>query len=281
MESSVLKVYGASLSLLSGYIFIRVSPYRAYKTEHLRTDRFALHVLGYSIVFYALGQFLASFIELKFSHGKVDAILGTLAKYFGLDASVICSLLIALILSCVDRISILFMMLDNAVVQGLPWKYIKLKTRAAGIARYVVKCEDPAIKILYRAFVYRKPLMVTLKSGKVYVGQSASELKDPVILFTSLKLIPLYSGYRDPTTQRVTFTVFYKELMARITDPKGKQPDPDDPLAKDLVDLRISEGEIVPIDLVDFGVVIMWSEIQGISIYDDSVYRAFQNTASS
>jgi hypothetical protein len=59
---ALAKALGASVPLLAGYLFLRMSPYRRYRAEHLRTDRFALHVFEFSVVCYAVGVLTASFI---------------------------------------------------------------------------------------------------------------------------------------------------------------------------------------------------------------------------
>jgi hypothetical protein len=62
MGEAARSVFSASIALLAGYAFIRVSYYRRFSAEHLKTDRFALHILGYSSVFYILGEVIAEFM---------------------------------------------------------------------------------------------------------------------------------------------------------------------------------------------------------------------------
>jgi hypothetical protein len=42
MGEAARSVFSASIALLAGYAFIRVSYYRRFSAEHLKTDRFAL-----------------------------------------------------------------------------------------------------------------------------------------------------------------------------------------------------------------------------------------------
>jgi len=50
-----------------------------------------------------------------------------------------------------------------------------------------------------------------------------------------------------------------------------------DPLAIEYVDLKCKDGALVEVDMQDMGVVILWSEVQSLTLYDDNIYRAFQD----
>jgi hypothetical protein len=51
---------------------------------------------------------------------------------------------------------------DPAVEQR-SWKHMVDKTRAAAIARFILNCDDAATRLLHRATIFRKPIMLTLK----------------------------------------------------------------------------------------------------------------------
>ena len=121
------------------------------------------------------------------------------------------------------------------------------------------------------------PIMVTLKSGKVYVGEPVRQIRDPSIVAKSIKLVPLFSGYRDSNTHKVELPTDYTKLRAMLRLRDSAEPaNADDPLAQDFADLEIRPNNVVPFDMQNMGVVIFWEDMQSLSLYDENVYRAFQ-----
>src|SRR6185312_17250713 len=59
MEDFAREAFGAGVAIFAGYAFFRTSYYRRFYLEHWRTDRFALHILGYAIGFVFCGAFIA------------------------------------------------------------------------------------------------------------------------------------------------------------------------------------------------------------------------------
>lgn len=62
MGDAARSIFSASIALLAGYSFIRLSYYRRFRAEHLRTDRYTLHVLGLSFVLFLAGSLAAELI---------------------------------------------------------------------------------------------------------------------------------------------------------------------------------------------------------------------------
>jgi hypothetical protein len=274
---TLAKAFGVSVSLLAGYLFLRVSPFRRYRAEHLRTDRFALHVFGFSVICYFFGVATASIVLYKFPGGWVDVYLHKVAKYSELDISVICTLGVSPVLGVLDRLYNLMRMWLDPAVKARPWWRLYKKSEAAAVARFISKCDDAAIRTLYRATFYRKPIMLTLKSGKVYVGTPIKGIGDPSVLASFIKIIPLLSGYRDPATHKVELPTRYRDITSQMTAWHVEKPaNTDDPLVQDIADLKLGNGELVAIDMQDMGAVILWSEVVTISLYDENIYGAFQ-----
>lgn len=274
---SLAKAFGVSVSLLAGYIFVRLSPYRRYRAEHLRTDRFALHVFGFSVLCYVFGVSIASTVSYKFHGQPSDVYLLKVAKYLQLNPAVVCSLLVSPFLALLDRIYVLLRAYRDPAVQEHPWYQLIKKTTAAAIATFIIKCDDEAIRTLHRATFYLKPLMLTLKSGKVYVGTPVKGIGDPSVHANFIKIVPILSGYRDPATHKVELPTRYRDITSQITAwHDEKLGSTDDPLAQDIADLRLANGDLIAIDMQDVGVVILWSEIVTISLYDENIYKAFQ-----
>src|ERR1700723_1702156 len=98
MDESVLKAFGVSVTLFGGYLFLRTSPYRRFLAEHLRTDRFTFHVLGFALLSYAFSVVLASIVEREFISGWVPDTLGTAKQYTHLETPVLFTVFLAPIL---------------------------------------------------------------------------------------------------------------------------------------------------------------------------------------
>jgi hypothetical protein len=278
---TVIKGFGAGVTIFAGYLFLRVAPYRRYKAEHLRTDRFALHVFGFALASYAISVLVASVIDRKFAGTWFQLNLHKIAdSYAHVEAPVLITLVVAIILGAADSLFITFLMRRDPAVVLHRWKKPLTKIRAAAVTRFVLKCDDAATRLLHRATIYRKPLILTLKSGKVYVGQPAGSIGDPSVRAHSIKLIPLVSGYRNAETQKVELPTKYKDVYQKMVLREKKEPNrPEDPLAKDLADLTCTDGSTFETDMQDIGIVVLWSEVLSMSLYDENIYRAFQDAA--
>lgn len=278
MANTVTQLFGAGAALLAGYLFVRFSTYRRYTAEHLRTDRFALHVVGYAIVFFPVGVVIDYYVRKWFGHSNLLESL----RSAGLSPIVLYSSLVALMVAVIDNIVTLMRMSDDSTLRLTDDRSLLGRMRLASIALFIRQSNDPAIRTLFRASFLRKFLLVTLKSGKVYVGQTP-RLPDPADSARSFRIIPIKSGHRDPITKKVTLGTRYDDLLARLSTEEpangaasAMDIDNDDPLRQDLAVLHIKNKERATIDLEDFGVVILWSEIESLSIYDPNIYEAFQ-----
>ena len=283
MGEAARSVFSASIALLAGYAFIRISYYRRFSAEHLKTDRFALHILGYSFVFYILGEVIAEFM-IDWTPSRFESVLSGLWAA-GVTAPVANAILLGSVLAVFDNIRVRYLMRRDASISARSGFYEGI--RIAAVARFVRKSNDSALRAIFRATILKKPLMVTLKSHKVYVGKPYLLLwDDPTQVLTFIKILPIKSGYRDPDTKKVNLATRYNELSDRLVEledsPSRKPQDVADPLASDILGLTNSEDEIVAqVDIEDLGVVIAWSEVESLTIYDDNLYKAFQEQTPS
>jgi len=269
--------FSASIALLAGYSFIRLSYYRRFAAEYLRTDRFALHVLGYSFVFFLVGEILAQLIP----HWTLDRFLsveGDLEKV-GITAPVINAILLGLVLALLDNARVRCLMRNDASMSTRSGFFEGV--RIAAVARFVRKSNDSALRAIFRATILKKDPMVTLKSNKVYVGKPYLLLwDDPTQALTFIKILPIKSGYRDPTTKKVTLSTRYHEIVDRLVELDGTRntiKDVTDPLASDVLGLTNDQDEVVAsVDIEDLGIVISWSQVESLTIFDDGLYKAFQ-----
>ena len=114
-----------------------------------------------------------------------------------------------------------------------------------GVERYGSQLE----KLLYRAVVERKYVILTLKNGKIYIGrvQSVTPQED-----TDLLLLPSKSGYRD-NHQQLMLTTDYDQIYASIME---------------------AEENYVGM-IADFAVVIPIPEILTASLYNADVHDKY------
>jgi hypothetical protein len=283
MEAAARSAFSASLALVAGYAFLRLSYYRKFTVEHLRTDRLALHILGYSFLFFVLGD-VASHVIPYWTPEWLQSAEADLAA-IGIKPPVINAIALGVVIAGLDNIRVRILMRRNAAL--LRGKTFVERVRMAAVARFVRKSNDSALRAMYRATIYQKPLMVSLKSGKVYVGKPYLSLwEDPTQALTFIKILPSKSGYRDPITKKVTLATRYDELFTerlvelddeqRATAQTGPH-DATDPLSIDVLGLVDSRNEVVArVDIEDMGIVIAWDQVESLTIYDDDLYKAFQ-----
>ncbi|MGB6309667.1 MAG: hypothetical protein WBF89_17910 [Steroidobacteraceae bacterium] len=280
MEESVVKAsFSLSLTLFAGYLFIRLSTYRRFRAENLRPDRYAYHVLGYSLVFYLVGVAIAIGLGFDATQGPMYEMATGMAQHVHIQPPSIIAIALALILAVVDSLCIAFIMRGDPALHLVGWRHPFARMRLAALARAIRKSDDSVLRLLWRATIYGAPLMVTLKSGKVYVGKSAETISDPSVRSQSLKIIPFYSGYRNETHKVALPTDYQRiyKMMQRKPDEGDEQVNTSDPLAVESVNLRCNDGALVEVDMQDMGVVILWTEIQSLMLYNENIYQAFQD----
>jgi hypothetical protein len=277
MGDAARTAFSASIALLAGYSFIRLSYYQRFAAEYLRTDRFALHVLGYSFVFFLIGEIAAELIP-RWTWDSFVSVENSLGKV-GITAPVINAIALGFLLALLDNVRVRFLMRKDAAISARSG-FLE-GVRIAAVARFVRKSNDSALRAIFRAIILKKALMVTLKSNKVYVGKPYLLLwDDPTQALTFIKLLPIKSGYRDPDTKKVTFTTRYDELVNRLVELDGARQlakDATDPLASDFLGFTDEQEEVVAeIDIEDLGIVISWSQVESLTIYDENLYKPFQ-----
>jgi hypothetical protein len=204
----------------------------------------------------------------------------SVAQYTHIQAPVMIAIALALIWAVVNSLYTAFVMRRDPALQLVDWRQPFARMRLAAVARSIRKSDDSVLRLLWRATIYGTPLMVTLKSGKVYVGKSAETIADPFVRAQSLKIIPLQSGYRDEKTHRAELSTDYQriyEMMQRKPEEEEGPVNLSDPLAIEYMDLKCTDGTLVEVDMQDMGVVILWSEVQSLTSYGDNIYRAFQD----
>jgi len=109
--------------------------------------------------------------------------------------------------------------------------------------------------MLRKSLKETKSVLISVKSGKVYVGLVTYN-SSPVVSVESLQIFPVRSGYRNVNTKTVEFTTDYDAVLNKI-------------LAND--------SAVAGIDLSDFEIVIPFREIESMTIFDPTVYGLFSS----
>jgi|GEM_PF-735226 len=107
-------------------------------------------------------------------------------------------------------------------------------------------------RLLLRAVERNSPILITLKTGKVYAGV-LTKTPNPKSQRETLQILPYASGYRDRDTHDLRFTTFYRELIEELV--KGEGP-------------KHLEPE-------DFEVVVPISEVTSLHLFDFEIYERF------
>ncbi|MEK6301266.1 MAG: hypothetical protein AABO41_11130 [Acidobacteriota bacterium] len=121
------------------------------------------------------------------------------------------------------------------------------------IDRVIQKKGDPLELLLRKALRESKPILLTVKNGKIYLGFVTMN-SSPAVAVESMKLLPLRSGYRDGADRRIHFTTDYRDVYSKI-------------LAGD--------PSVAEIDPVDFEIVIPLREVESANLFNPSVYEQF------
>jgi hypothetical protein len=130
------------------------------------------------------------------------------------------------------------------------WPFSRIWNKNKEGVRAIEKHGSQLEKLLYRALVERKRVMVTLKGGKVYIGRVAISLTPQED--RDLLLLPSKSGYRDDK-QRLMLTTDY-----------------------DLTYKLIQENEPKYVEVIaDFGVTIPIPDVLTASLYRADIHAKY------
>ncbi|SDX14988.1 hypothetical protein [Nitrosomonas communis] len=81
-----------------------------------------------------------------------------------------------------------------------------------------VLSDNPMDKLFFESYLHSRPLLLSLDSGKVYIGtiNSLGELNEINGLDQDISLIPIMSGYRNKDTLEVNFTTYYEAINSDL-----------------------------------------------------------------
>jgi hypothetical protein len=225
------------LPLLGGYIFVR----RCYRTRYgaLRSENYRLLFLAAEFGLYLL---------------ILAAVLRYLFLIFGAaipSVSYVDHLWHSIIPFDYSGTAFLAFFLGNIL-----WWPVNWATRSTSedeVDKSIRDKADPFEVLLKDAMRNSKPVLMTIKSGKVYVGHVVTNF-NPAFDVQSVKIIPILSGYRKTEDQTISFTTDYFSLLTRIHN--------QDPTVSDR-------------DRMDLGTVIPVEEVRSVAIFSLPAYKQF------
>lgn len=221
------------LPLLGGYIFAR----KYYRTRYsaLRSENHRLLFLAaqYGLLFLGIAATLRGiWTVLRYFYPPLTLVNTLWHIFFPFDYSG--TAILALLMGATS------------------WKYFNRKLDSEKeVDNSIREKGDPLELLLKDAMRDTRPVLLTIKSGKVYVG-SVTATFNPAYDIQSIRIMPILSGYRHSENQTVTFTTDYFTLLAQIHDQ----------------DPNVSEK-----DKLDLGTVIPVNEIRSVGIFSLPAYR--------
>ncbi len=109
--------------------------------------------------------------------------------------------------------------------------------------------------IMLKALEEGKLVSTTLKNEKVYVGFISRHFFNPTSELKSIKLIPVFSGYRNSDDHRITFTTPYETVISYVVESTDHNLDIDD------FQIGLPISEITSINIFDFQVYDMFNSV--------------------
>ena len=133
---------------------------------------------------------------------------------------------------------------------------------------------DPLEMSLRTALGTGKPAMLSVKSGKVYVGIVSSK-PNPAFPLVSILLLPIWSGYRDDKTKTVTQTTRYPvDAYIGLADKMRKRLRDDNPNYTN-EELERAVADYIDNKATRFEIVVLASELQSMSSFDQDIYQEY------
>jgi hypothetical protein len=133
------------------------------------------------------------------------------------------------------------------------WLVNRLFDPKAENERAAIDKADPLELLLREALRETKPILLTVRNGKIYVGFVTSN-SSPAVQVESVKILPLASGHRRNDDKRLSFTTDYSPVYQKILD---------------------KDSSVAHVTSEDFEIVIPYREIESANLFDAKVYQMF------
>lgn len=249
---------GALLVGLAGFLFLYTSYFQRF--QHAAASPQTKTSLSFA---YGIGLLLFTSIALCVLHEACPRLTSALHSFWvqvspvpGLSAVFVAAPAAGLILGFLGNVIGLVgssgqLYLANAS-HPLYTTNIRARMRLAALGRVASKTDDRLLATLWRAVTLGKLVQITLKGRKVYIGSPLAS-GDPSVESQWLKIVPIASGYRDSESLVYIATTDYRGLFDELA---GTELD-------------------VSFDRQDLGILIAWSEISSLTIYEPKLEDFF------
>lgn len=183
------------VTLASGYLCLKSLHFTKYRLTRYTGQELFFSSAVAGLIIFLVGFSMDNILQIRY--GKEVAILTRLFDDVGIFYAAV------------------------GLLTALPLIFVanQLYSRDRSISKFIEEQNNGIERLLQTSQKYLKPLIITLNTGKVYIGI--------VIQFSpvenrSFSVMPLYSGYRDQSNQDLIITNEYVELIN-----KYKNDDPE------------------------------------------------------
>jgi hypothetical protein len=229
------------LPLIGGFIFLTRWNYTVYFAKRLDKERLLLHASLTGLILLSISFALSTLIVSRPTWPGFYYLL-RLRHWWAWHTP-------SYELSGVSTFALLLGVFAPSVLNR--WPFGPLWTQPKMIAKAIEDYGSPMEKLLLKAVNENKYVMVTLKSGKVYIGRVAST--PPPDDDRAFQLLPLKSGHREDGKHRVELTTHYDEAFDMMLEWES------DPSAA----------------IKDFGVVIPVREVLTATLFRPDLYSKY------
>lgn len=216
--------------LVSGYLVLTKNPYHFYRLYRYDGQLLYLKAAGCGFMSFIVFMFISFLVKFFFPAFHPVSLIGKYAAFSKDSYTNRCDAWIVI-------------MSIGTIIVGLIWAYIsrtyyvirfvnglikgKYRCDMASVFSYYrlsmlepVFSDRPMSRMFYESLLSKKPMLLTLKCGKVYVGivSKVSEPTENEGPGQEIVIVPGMSGYRDKNTQRVMFINDYRDLKNKDVD---------------------------------------------------------------
>lgn len=262
--------------LLAGYIFAVTWKYSRYRCAREDSQRLYFRAAFYGIFFAICGLLTLLNLKLYFPtaipalSGITSLVIPSFLSRAQQDAQTLSNndwtesfLFIIFTLTWGAflgfALNYLWRWLNNVVDEVIKQNHPDTAQMVGGLQkqfkRLVQERGDDLEMMLLTALERTAPVLVTMANRKVYVG-TVVEMVEPHIQRSSIRLLPVLSGYRHETDCDVVFTTSYVGIFNEI--------------------LNEDNNDINHLAPEDFEIVLPINLIQSLSLFDISAYIRFQ-----
>lgn len=156
-----------------------------------------------------------------------------------------------------------------SLILSLVFGYLFNKSINKRVSHYHSIKNDELELLFYDAGLNRKKVQFSMENEKVYVGVLVN-ISPPEEERKHIRMLPIKSGYRHPTTKEVTFNTHYEDIIAfAVLTALGDSDTENEEELKDAQE-RIDNA------LIDFQILLPLADLKAAHIYSDTVRKTFE-----